>query len=191
LVACRLHACRIIILLAILFHDSTFRVDIAVKLTRIDARTFKQIIAGATLVVILSGWVRAEKFTPEEQLLRSRGLVKVEQKKCWVVPLEIELRQRVRAISNQHAQLVQTQTATTRLAQTVAIANEQVRLALADTQRSLKLREAQRAQRNGLAEEKLLDELIKRDQAQLSALEKRWIEPSQEERRHCEWPWWS
>jgi hypothetical protein len=104
--------------------------------------------------------------------------VRVEQKKCWVVPLEIELRQRVRTISDQHAQLQETQTATTRLVQTIVIANEQVRVALVETQGALKQRESQRGQRNGLVEEKLLDELIKRDQARISLLQKQWIEPA-------------
>lgn len=127
-------------------------------------------VAGRSCAELRAASARAEQFLADE-----RGLV--QQRQRWLLPLELQLRGRVRLLPKLQSRLERVRLQTEQTYQVLSQRNVAVQTHLGQVKARLAQLESQPTARLGQAQRQVLAAQIKRERQRLAALEKEQIEP--------------
>jgi len=109
------------------------------------------------------------------ETLADRGLI--QRQRRWLLPLEIEMQQRVGSLPQLEARLLESQSGARRLSATLMTANARLQQQMQIALRNLKSLRAGRAAVRSEGRRKLIDAQIESEREKLAKLRSAWIEP--------------
>ena len=109
------------------------------------------------------------------EYLSSRGLIERNDK--WLLPLEVEVQQRVQKLPNLQANLTQAEIYQRQLAQSLFARNARLQLGIQAAETNLRILQAGRDELRSEGRKRLVDARIKSEQEKLDALRNAWVDP--------------
>ena len=109
------------------------------------------------------------------EYLSGRGLIERNDK--WLLPLELEVQQRVQKLPKLETNLIQAENYQQRLAQNLFTTNARLQLGIQTAETNLRILQAGREELRAEGRKRLVDARIKSEQEKLDALRNAWVEP--------------